>query len=205
MRYRVPHEYPDGTVIGPHYMPTQIEAKQFTATYALHRVLSMKNIHMLLPPAYKAYWNIFEEIKKQECQRQHQWMYVADPFLDRREWLASREAEDAQSEEASKKKKVNTSSTKVQDSKGSWARTPIVNMGNGQRMEVERLARKYHIWNPSGIVMTEQVVRKVVSELKSLGFKKRHVEEACEYTKDKEEALGWFYLSLFFFFFFFLF
>jgi hypothetical protein len=57
-------------------------------------------------------------------------------------------------------------------------------------MEVERLARKYHVWNPARIAISDEMVKGIVLELTALGFKKRHVEEACEWVKDREEALG---------------
>ncbi|KAG0126597.1 P-loop containing nucleoside triphosphate hydrolase protein [Tuber indicum] len=186
MRYTPPFEMPDGTPINLQ-MASALEARHFAATYALHRVSSMKNIHMMLPPTHKGYWAIFDEIKRMEFAKNHAWMYVADPFLDKREWLA---AEAAKAKALAEVKKEKPSEVVDEKMKG-WYRVPVVDMGISQRREVEGLVRKYHVWNPVGVSMTRDLMSKVVSELVRLDFKRAHVEEACDWVKDKEEALEW--------------
>ncbi|PWW79656.1 P-loop containing nucleoside triphosphate hydrolase protein [Tuber magnatum] len=186
MRYIPPFEKPDGTPINLQ-MASALEAKHFAATYALHRVSSMKNTHMMLPPTHKGYWAIFDEIKRMEFAKNHAWMYVADPFLDKREWLAAEAAKAKALAEVKKDKPAEAVDEKM---KG-WYRVPVVDMGTSQRREVEGLVRKYHVWNPSGVKMTKDLMSKVVSELVRLDFKRAHVEEACGWVKDREEALEW--------------
>src|SRR4051812_43858382 len=62
------------------YKSTALEAKHFAATYALFRVCSMKNIHMMLPPDYRTLWKEFEALKKQDVKEGKAWMYEPDPF-----------------------------------------------------------------------------------------------------------------------------
>ena len=61
--------------------PTAIEARHFAATYALFRISSMRNIHMMLPPTFKDLWkHDFESMKKADVKDGKAWMYDADPF-----------------------------------------------------------------------------------------------------------------------------
>ena len=39
--------------------------------------------------------------------------------------------------------------------------------------------------------MSKQMKEATVENLSKLGFRRSHVEEACEFTKDEEEALEW--------------
>jgi ATP-dependent RNA helicase DHX57 len=148
----------------------------------------MKNIHMMLPPTHKTFWFLFEDIKKQEVARNRAWMYEADPFLAKRERDAAETAK-AKAAEAGDGKKEKTA-PKDDRMKG-WTHVPVVDMGSEQRREIEALVRKYHVWNPAGVVMSKEAVKRVMEELISLGFRRAHVLEACEWVKDKEEALGW--------------
>ncbi len=66
--------------------PSAVEARHFAATYALFRVCSMRNIHMMLPPDYRGLWkNEFAELKKEDVREGRGWMYEADPFAALRE------------------------------------------------------------------------------------------------------------------------
>jgi ATP-dependent RNA helicase DHX57 len=64
---------------------TALESRHAAATYALYRVCSMQNKHMVLPPDYKTLWKEFEAIKKDEVKEGKAWMYEADPFKALRE------------------------------------------------------------------------------------------------------------------------
>ena len=66
--------------------PTAVEARHFAATWALYRVSSMKNIHMMLPPKYKDLWKgEFPSIKKDYESKGLGWKFEADPFLAKEE------------------------------------------------------------------------------------------------------------------------
>ncbi|KAJ2977537.1 hypothetical protein NQ176_g4317 [Zarea fungicola] len=57
-----------------------IEAKHAAATYALFRVCSMQNKHMVLPPDHKALWKDFQALKALDVKEGKGWIYDADPF-----------------------------------------------------------------------------------------------------------------------------
>lgn len=112
-------------------------------------------------------------------------MYEADPFLTKREHEAAlAKAEKARQGEAPKPVE------KKDDKMKGWQSVPVVDMGNDKRREVEMLVRKHHVWNLMEVVMPETVRMEVIGELAALGFRKAHVEEACDWAKDREEALG---------------
>ncbi|KAG7288704.1 hypothetical protein NEMBOFW57_005060 [Staphylotrichum longicolle] len=155
------------------YKPTALEAKHFAATYALYRVCSMKNLHMMLPPDYKALWKDFEALKKQDVKEGKGWMYEADPFQ------AARERDEAKA--AAEKKRAATQAQREKTAEG----------GGGGGPGLEDLLRRETVWNPHGVVMTPAQKAAIVKEFKDLGFRQSHVEEAVEECKDREETLEW--------------
>ncbi|KAM7199239.1 putative ATP-dependent RNA helicase ucp12 [Naviculisporaceae sp. PSN 640] len=191
------------------YKPTALEAKHFAATYALYRVCNMKNLHMMLPPDYKALWKEFEALKKQDVKEGKAWMYEADPFQ------ALREREEAKAAAEKKKKQIQAAKEKAAEEPGGlslafrgggaggsggggahslmrgWATVPKIEMGNKTRTQLEDLLRRETVWNPYGVVMTGAQKSAIVKEFKDLGFRQSHIEEAVEECKDREEALEW--------------
>ncbi|KAL2160631.1 hypothetical protein VTH06DRAFT_1319 [Thermothelomyces fergusii] len=201
------------------YKPTALEAKHFAATYALYRVCSMKNLHISLPPDYKALWKDFEALKKQDVKEGRAWMYEADPFR------AAREREEA--EAAAEKKKAQAQAARdkaaaeglgqpgvslafrggggagggggraggggggAHRSGEGWATVPKIEMGNKTRAQLEDLLRRETVWNPHGVVMPPEQKEAIVREFRELGFRQSHVEEAVEECKDREETLEW--------------
>lgn len=192
--------------------PTALEARHFAATYGLFRVCSMRNIHMMLPPDYRDLWKgEFEVLKKEDVKEGRGWMYEADPFA------ALREREDAKilhekkrvEREKAKEKALNTpggpgGSNLALRSNGSggtgagahnihrgWARVPKIEMGKRTRTNVENLIRRYAIWNPNDVKMSQFQKHSIVNEFKNLEFRQSHIEEAVEECKDREETLEW--------------
>lgn len=192
--------------------PTALEARHFAATYGLFRVCSMRNIHMMLPPDYRDLWKgEFEVLKKEDVREGRGWMYEADPFA------ALREREDAKiamekkraEREKAKEKVANTpggpggSNLALRNNGGGgggsgahnihrgWTRVPKIEMGKRTRTNVENLIRKYAIWNPNDVKMSQFQKHSIVNELKTLDFRQSHVEEAVEECKDREETLEW--------------
>jgi len=188
------------------YKPTALEAKHFAATYALYRVCSMKNIHMMLPPYYRTLWKEFEALKKQDVREGKAWMYEADPFQalrEREEAKVVAEKKRAQ-QQAAKEKAANEPGNVLAlrgNSSGGgngahtlmrgWATVPKIEMGNKTRTQLEDLLRRETIWNPHGVVMSPAQKAAIVREFKGLGFRQSHVEEAVEECKDREESLEW--------------
>ncbi len=192
------------------YKPTALEAKHFAATYALFRVCSMKNLHMTLPPDYRSLWKEFEGLKKQDAAEGKGWMYEADPFA------ALREREEAKAAAEKKRKDQQAAREKASSLPGAaglvlrsngpgggggsglgfnamkgWTTAPKIEMGNKTRSRLEDLLRRKCVWNPLGVEMTAAEKRAVISELKGLGFRQSHVEEAAAECKDREETLEW--------------
>ncbi|KAK4163567.1 putative ATP-dependent RNA helicase ucp12 [Cladorrhinum sp. PSN259] len=195
------------------YKPTALEAKHFAATYALFRICSMKNIHMTLPPDYKALWKEFEQLKKEDVKEGKGWMYEADPFQ------AQREREEAKAAAEKKRVQIQAQKEKAAAEAGpggvslafrggpggsgggggpgasnimrGWTTVPKIEMGNKTRTQLEEILRRETVWNPHGVVMTPAQKMAIVKELKELGFRQSHVEEAVEECKDREETLEW--------------
>ena len=186
--------------------PTAVEARHFAATYALFRVCSMRNVHMMLPPAYRDLWKgAFQELKDEDVKQGKAWMYDADPFQARKE--KELQAEAAKDEKGRQKGKdaskaglqtglssgplASTDMRGPRQGMNGLSRIPKVDMGKRMRAQIEDLVRKNVIWNPYQVKMSASETGKVINELSGLGFRRSHVEEAVTYCKDKEEALEW--------------
>ena len=193
----------------PAHQPTAVEARNFAAAYALFRVASAKNLHMMLPPVYKDLWKgAFTELKKKDEKEGKAWMYEADPFFG----FAEREkAKVIAAKEREKKQKQRDEAQKVQNLKpgmsmpnaeGSWTgpaknlmrgweRVPKIELGKRTRQQIERLIRRDALWNPHGICMDTNTRIRLEDEITGLGFRRSHVEEAADICKDREEILEW--------------
>ncbi|CAD6590293.1 MAG: hypothetical protein ASARMPRED_004713 [Alectoria sarmentosa] len=184
---------------------TALEARHFAATFALFRVCSMRNIHMMLPPIYRDLWKTaFQDLKSDEVKQGNGWMYEADPFA------AKQEREEAQTLMAKKRDERAKQKAKEADQpahmlsaarsnggdsnrntmKG-WARVPNLDMAKRTRAQVESLVRRDDRWNIHAAQISEFQCRNIINEFVGLGFRKSHVEEAIEECKDREETLEW--------------
>ncbi len=197
--------------------PTALEARHFAATYGLFRVCSMRNIHMMLPPDYRDLWKgEFEVLKKEDLKDGRAWMYEADPFAalrEREEAKATMEKKRAERDRAREKAantpggpggfgialRSNGSGGAGSGGAGSgahnilrgWTRVPKIEMGRRTRTNIETLIRKYALWNPHDVKMSQFQKHSIVNEFERLDFRKSHVEEAVEECKDREETLEW--------------
>ncbi|RDW94876.1 hypothetical protein BP5796_00639 [Coleophoma crateriformis] len=193
--------------------PTALEARHFAATYALFRVCSMRNIHMMMPPDYRDLWKgEFEVLKKEDTKEGKAWMYEADPFA------ALREREEAKAMIEKKRKERDAAREKAQNTPGGpgginlavrggstpggtsgtsnnihrgWTKVPKIEMGKRTRSNVERLIRQHAIWNPHDVTMSAFQKHSITNEFKNLDFRESHIEEAVEVCKDREETLEW--------------
>ena len=192
--------------------PTALEARHFAATYSLFRVCSMRNIHMMLPPDYRDLWKgEFEVLKKDDVKEGRAWMYEADPFAalrERDEAKALMEKKRVEREKA-KEKALNTpggpggvglalrgngqigTGPGTHNIQRGWTRVPKIEMGKRTRTNVETLIRRYGLWNPHDVKMSEFQKHSIVTEFKALEFRQSHIEEAVEECKDREETLEW--------------
>jgi ATP-dependent RNA helicase DHX57 len=192
--------------------PTALEARHFAATYGLFRVCSMRNIQMMLPPDYRDLWKgEFEALKKEDIKEGRAWMYEADPFAALRERDEAKALMEKKRTEREKAKEKALSTPGGPGSVGlalrsngqgdtrpgphsihrGWTRVPKIEMGKRTRTNVENLIRKYALWNPHDVKMSEFQKHSIVNEFKALDFRQSHIEEAVEECKDREETLEW--------------
>ena len=197
--FKLPPSYKEITI-----QPTAVEARHFAATYALFRVCSMRNIHMMLPPTYRDLWkNEFKDLKAEDIKDGKGWMYEADPFtakIEREEAQAllskrrdEREKQNAKTEQPVSLGLSNGDGTGAMNRnlmKG-WVNLPKVEMGKRLRNHIEELLRTNGVWNPRGSRISDFQQRNIISEFTELGFRRSHVEEAVLGCRDREETLEW--------------
>lgn len=185
--------------------PTALEARHFAATYALFRVCSMRNIHMMLPPTYRDLWkNALQDLKSDDVKQGKGWMYEADPFATKQE------REQAQTLLVKKRDEREKHGAKIADhpahimgalrsNDGSsnrnvmrgWARVPKIDMAKRTRIQIESLIQRNGRWNFHATQISESQCQDIINEFVSLGFRKSHIEEAVLECKDREEVLEW--------------
>ncbi|KAL9640813.1 MAG: hypothetical protein Q9164_000048 [Protoblastenia rupestris] len=185
--------------------PTAVEARHFAATYAIFRVCSMKNIHMMLPPKYRDYWKKeFQELKSADANDGRGWMYEADPFAARleraeaqalmfkkREEREKQKAKEATNPMVSLASETMSNSASTNNIMKGWTRTPKIDLGKRTRADVEALVRKNATWNLHDTRLSYFQQRNIIHDLVNLGFRKSHVEEAVNECTDREETLEW--------------
>ena len=198
--FKLPPSYKDVAL-----RPTAVEARHFAATYALFRVCSMRNIHMMLPPTYRDLWKQeFQELKAEDVKEGRGWMYEADPFSAKQEreeaqalMAKKREERNKQkAKEAEQPTNINLSNTgnsgdTARNVMRGWTRVPKIELGKRTRAHIEDLIRRKAIWNPHGVHISEFQRRNIINELTELGFRRSHIEEAVAGCKDREETLEW--------------
>lgn len=185
--------------------PTALEARHFAATYALFRVCSMRNIHMMLPPTYRDLWKTaFQDLKSDDVKQGKGWMYEADPFA------AKQEREEAQALMEKKRDEREKQKAKEADQPANilsagrpngvnpnhhimkgWTRVPKIDMAKRTRAQVESLVWRDDRWNIHGAQISDFQCRIIINEFVGLGFRKSHIEEAVQECKDREETLEW--------------
>lgn len=88
---------PPADLIGP--QPTALEARHVTATYALHRIMSHRNLRMMLPTNHRDLWVKMDEIKKQQPP-ENMYLYSEDPFQAQIDHEIAKEKRKQQMEES---------------------------------------------------------------------------------------------------------
>ena len=184
--------------------PTAVEARNFAATYALFRVCSMKNMHMMLPPLYRDFWkNPFQDSKTEDVKAGRGWMYEADPFTAAEERQQVHAMIDKQKQERERQKareaEQPASFPMTNLSGGSsrtnrrldWTNTPKVDLGKRMRERVEHIVRQKSIWNPHQLRLSADQRDAIVENLTRLGFRPAHVNEAVEECHSQDETMEW--------------
>jgi ATP-dependent RNA helicase DHX57 len=158
----------------------------------------MRNIHMMLPPAYRDLWKgEFSSLKKLDVNENRAWMYEADPFTTKLEHdeaqatKAKKREEQTQSKDTHKEKVDLKMPVPERGLDRGWARVPKVEMGSKTRLIVENLVKREAAWNSYGVQIPEKERKSIVQDLLTAGFRQSHVEEAVLDCKDREEVLEW--------------
>ena len=185
--------------------PTALEARHFAATYALFRVCSMRNIHMMLPPTYRDSWKTtFQDLKYDDVKQGKGWMYEADPFAAKQEreqaqTLIAKKRDERKKQEAKNSDHPADILSALRSSAGNsnrnvlkgWTRVPKIDMAKRTRAHIESLIRRDDRWNIHAARISEVECRNIIDEFVGLGFRESHVEEAIQECKDREETLEW--------------
>ena len=145
----------------------------------------------MLPPEQRTYWQHLEALRKQEMQSGNDYMYQPDPFVAKKLREQRLKVLEAQRLEAEAKRRADEERGAIHNDGQDkiWERSPVVEMGLQTRRMVEHVIRNRYQWSRQK--MLPEVQQSIVDQLSKIGFRPSHVEEACEYTKDEEEALEW--------------
>lgn len=118
-------------------------------------------------------------------------LYQQDPFLAKKQREARLQQLEFQHAEAEAKKRADEERgifiSEGKDKK--WDASPVVEMGLETRRMVEQVIRQQYCWSPQRVKTAEK--EEIVRSLSGIGFRQSHVEEACEFARDEEEALEW--------------
>ncbi|KAG0367740.1 P-loop containing nucleoside triphosphate hydrolase protein [Gamsiella multidivaricata] len=201
------------------YKPTAIEARQYSATYTLHRVNSHKNLMMVLPPGPRDFWSQLDASKaKAGPGEQH--LYLPDPFISQAAKLQLQQQHQKQiiQEQARARSATPTKDSEPvvhhgpseyasrsalggevnNDKQKKWDKLPMVHMNQEMRAEVEDVVKKqmagelYQTYIEEYGTQGEPMYNTTLSKtLTRMGFRDRHVAEALQYCNDQASALDW--------------
>ena len=185
--------------------PSAVEARHFAATYALFRVCSMRNIHMMLPPTWRDLWkNGFQEQKAIDVKEGRGWMYEADPFAaleqkeeaqriaaKKKEEREKQMARDAANPVVSLANRTGLGDGARSNTMKGWAKAPKVELGKQIRRDTERLVRQHAGPSSQNHIISQEKRLRLVREMAGLGFRESHAEEALEECCSREEVLEW--------------
>lgn len=196
---------------------TALEARHYAATYALHRIASEKNIHMVLPTPHKNLWLDLEARRKElvkadpnKAQRE----YTSEPFtavLEHRKlqekWAKERQAQEAEKAKTkkptivigSKKKAVKADPVKFMDRLSAesqvtfprkvWENTVMMDLEPHTRALIDSAIRHHIDWSEGKDEGASS--DNYSSLLEQIGFRKSHVDEALQYTFTFTDSLEW--------------
>ena len=70
-----------------------------------------------------------------------------------------------------------------------WESSPVIEMDLQTRRMIEEVIRKRYVWREHEMSPSHQ--EQTIENLSKLGFRRSHVQEACEFSHSEEEALEW--------------
>ncbi|CAO3662941.1 unnamed protein product [Rhizopus stolonifer] len=150
-------------------------------------------LQRVLPPIHRDYWKQFEQLKT----AQNAWQYEPDPFNAHPPMtLAKKTRVVPTKEHASAAVPMPTQEKKqpIMDEKAlkDWQDLPAVHMSLENRQQVEQLIKESKIaYQPLSRKHTKQERIQLIKELNHMGFRSAHIDEALDYSPDRETALDW--------------
>ncbi|KAJ3402528.1 ATPdependent RNA helicase [Chytriomyces hyalinus] len=178
-------------------VPTELEARQWASTFALHRVASHLSLKMSLPPAHQEYWVSLEKIRKTASPDAQKYDYTDDPFTAN-ERKAREQMEQLRLEKEEKEKRARENDKSLRP----WEAFQKVSLTAEMRKKIEDLIRD-DFGNTDGntgngtasglvpIEMDETERAALVNSLLQKGFLKIHAEEATLYNYDLPSCINW--------------
>lgn len=196
--------------------PTQVEARNLAATYGLHRVLSHRNMKMMLPPLHRDLW-IELDADKAAAKPHEQYKWNEDPWqaakdrdqskkefdLERQQIAERRErnkiALEAQREAEQHGNHDQNSSEQAQQGPKPIKRVKFnntLNMSRKIRSVIEKIIREnngFEFTKSNALVEKDspEKHKQLSAMLEKLGFHKPFVREALDYTCTLSSALAW--------------
>ena len=169
--------------------PTELEAKQWASTFALHRFSSHLSIYRLLPPNHQDYWAALEIVRKQANIYIQTYDYAPDPFsVEEAKLKASKEKEKIERDRLDRQQKM------IEKQQQEY---PAIHLPTEMRHRIEEIIK--NISGKTRELSLESVKTESEQEydphLETLliekGFRNAHAIEALRYCSTLTEALDW--------------
>ncbi|KAJ1547398.1 hypothetical protein HK096_003114, partial [Nowakowskiella sp. JEL0078] len=165
--------------------PSELKAKHFSATYALHRLCSNLSIHSLLAPVFKDYWDILQTRKKELPSNIIATDYISDPFN-----LPTRVLEKINPKENIELELADI----VENSLPEFSMPPKL-IQLVEEIAKDAMAKKQNENIRDGNKNQNQLDTnekdKIVLKFVGLGFRKAHAIESLQYNFTEKDALHW--------------
>lgn len=195
---------------------TQVEARNLAATYGMHRLLSQRNMKMMLPPPHRDLW-IELDADKAAAKPHERYKWNEDPWqaakdrqqfrneidLERRQLAEKRERNklaleaqrEAEQHESQSPSEVNQNQLESQHVKQVKFNNTL-NMSRKVRSVVERVIREndgFEFTAKHALVEKDnpEKYKQLSTMLEKLGFHRPFVRESLEYTCTLSTALAW--------------
>eukprot|EP00053_Salpingoeca_punica_P017114 m.163705 g.163705 ORF g.163705 m.163705 type:complete len:1485 (-) comp17116_c0_seq1:220-4674(-) len=154
---------------------TENEARHFTAVYALHNVAFDKPMHLMMPPGYRDYWLQLER-ERMAHPKKRLVTVCPDPF-----------------EEPAPPPRTSVTNKAALAKAARIDDLPVVVMNEQCRKMVDDAlhASVGFQEDSSAPPLTDAARAQLVAELKGMGFRQAHAEEALQYVRSKTSALDW--------------
>jgi len=190
---------------------TKVEATNLAATYGMHRVLSHRNMKMMLPPLHRDLWVQLDADKASAKPHDAQFLWSEDPWQADHDRKEARRKFHQENEERAKRREQSEIQREAQkeaeagaQSTGHTAPAPTkrvkfnnsLTMPRKTRAVIERVIRDNNGFRFTRDDALDQnnhpdQYAKLSTMLKKLGFNAEFVAEALEYSSTLSTALTW--------------